>query len=77
MSDKGDWNEVRRGGRLAFQLLVTGAVIVVCVIAEALGNLAFRGGHDIGARVFNAALFGLVVGNLLAWWLWVKQDAES
>ena len=77
MSGKGDWNEVRRGGRLAFHLLVTGAAIVVCVVAEALGNLAFRGGHDLGGQVFNAALFGLLAGNLLAWWLWVKQDAQS
>jgi hypothetical protein len=74
---KGDWKKVRKGGRLAFHGLVTGASIVVCVVAEALGNLTFRGGVGLGRQTIDAALFGLLAGNLLALWLWTKQDAES
>jgi len=73
----GDWKKVRKGGRLSFHLLITGAAIVVCVVAEALGNLTFRGGVGLGRKSIDAALFGLLAGNLLALWLWTKQDAES
>lgn len=73
----GDWKKVRAGGRFAFHVTITLATTVVCVAAEVLGNLAFRGGSGLGRQTVDAVLFGILGGNLLALWLWTKADAES
>jgi hypothetical protein len=65
----GDWKKVKAGGRLFFHVAVTVAAIVVCVVGEVLGNLLFRGGAGLGRQSIDAAIFGLLAGNLLALWL--------
>lgn len=70
------WEEVRRGGRLVFHVVVTLAATAVCVVGEVAGNLAFRKGHDLGGRAIAAAVFGVLAGNLLAVWLWARQTSK-
>ena len=74
---RGRWDDVRRGGRVAFHLVIAVATIAVCVAGEAVGNLIFRRGDHLGDRVADAALFGFVAGNLLAWWIWRREDAKA
>lgn len=73
---KSRWGVVRRGGRAVFHLIVTTATVLVCVVGESIGNLAFRGGHDLLSQAVDAAVFGVLAGNLLAWWLWARQESR-
>lgn len=66
---------VRQGGRLVFHMTVTLAAAAVAGAAEALGNLLFRGGTDLLGMTLEGAVFGFLIGNLLALWLWPKVVA--
>jgi len=68
------WEEVRREGRWTFHIVVTLATTAVCVVGEAIGNLAFRRGHRLFDGLVDAAIFGVLAGTFLAWWLWKKQE---
>lgn len=74
---RGDWAKVRSGGRVAFHTVITLATIAFSVGGEVAGNLIFRKGHHLADQAFNAAIFGFLAGNLLAWWLWKKEDAKT
>ncbi|MCE9635436.1 MAG: hypothetical protein K8T90_06995 [Planctomycetes bacterium] len=66
-------DEVRKGGRLIFHATVTLASAAVAGAAEALGNVLFRGGNDLLGMTLEGAVFGFLIGNLLALWLWPKM----
>lgn len=74
---RADWASVRSGGRVAFHAVITTATILFCVGGEIAGNLIFRRGAHLGDQMLNAAIFGFLAGNLLAWWVWKKEDAKT
>lgn len=61
---------VRRVSRLRLHAGVTVGAILALVLGEVAGNVLFRGGTIRGADLVDEVILGVLLGNVIALWLW-------